>query len=93
MATDLTTLVSTIQQSNALITQIIGLLQKGVLVTTNLPTYTVAGLPATAAVGAMAYATNGRKSGEGAGVGTGVPVWFNASNQWFAMWSSALVTS
>lgn len=31
-------------------------------------------------VGAIAYATNGRKAAEGAGVGTGVPVWWNGTN-------------
>lgn len=41
--------------------------------------YTIATLPAaggsTAPGGSAAYATNGRKSGEGAGAGTGIPVW------------------
>lgn len=41
--------------------------------------YTVVGLP-TGAEGDLAYATNGRKVGEGVGTGTGVPVYFsNAS--------------
>lgn len=31
-------------------------------------------------VGAVAYATDGRKAGEGAGAGTGVPVWWSGSN-------------
>lgn len=45
-----------------------------------LKAYTVATLP-TANIGlyTMAFATNGRKSGEGAGVGTGVPVWFDGT--------------
>lgn len=41
-------------------------------------TYTVAALPLTPAEGAIAYASNGRKSGEGAGAGTGVPVYYSA---------------
>lgn len=43
--------------------------------------YTVATLPTTG-VSAMSssYASNGRKSGEGSGAGTGVPVWFDGSN-------------
>ena len=38
--------------------------------------YTVAGLPA-GTEGMVAYATDGRKVGEGAGAGTGVPVYFS----------------
>ena len=38
--------------------------------------YTVALLPA-GSEGMRAYATNGRKVGEGAGLGTGVPVYFS----------------
>jgi hypothetical protein len=41
-----------------------------------LPVYTVANLP-TGAAGMVAYASNGRKTGEGAGAGTGVPVYFS----------------
>jgi len=40
--------------------------------------YTVAALPLAPPEGATAYATNGRKSGEGAGAGTGVPVYYSA---------------
>ena len=46
----------------------------------HLGAFTVAGLPAGAA-GYQAYATNGRKSGEGAGAGTGVPV-FHDGTAW-----------
>jgi hypothetical protein len=42
-----------------------------------LGSFTVATLP-TASEGAVAYCTNGRKTGEGAGVGTGVPVYYSA---------------
>lgn len=37
--------------------------------------YTVAGLPLSGEVGRIAFATNGRKTGEGAGAGTGVLVY------------------
>jgi hypothetical protein len=42
--------------------------------------YTVAALP-TGTTGDLAYATNGRKVGEGVGAGTGVPVYFSNA-QW-----------
>lgn len=58
-----------------------------------LPSYTVAGLPAGAAIGQQAYATNGRKPGEGGGAGSGTPVWFDVSSVWFAVWSGLAVTS
>lgn len=48
--------------------------------TVTLPSYAVAGLPV-GATGQTAYASNGRKVGEGAGLGTGVPVYFSSS-QW-----------
>lgn len=46
--------------------------------TATLATYTVAALPALAA-GSIAYASNGRKNGEGAAAGTGVLVFRDAS--------------
>lgn len=46
--------------------------------------YVVASLPAaggtTAPAGSAAYASNGRKSGEGAAAGTGIPVWCDGTN-------------
>lgn len=42
------------------------------------PTYTVAALPS-AAAGTIAYASNGRKTGEGGGAGTGTLVYRDAS--------------
>jgi hypothetical protein len=54
--------------------------------------YTFAALPATAGTGTMAYCTNGRKPGEGAGAGTGVPVWYNVSGVWFSVCSGLAVT-
>lgn len=48
------------------------------------PNYTFATLPATASTGSMAFVTNGRKPGEGAGAGTGMPVFFNTPTlSWF----------
>jgi hypothetical protein len=46
-----------------------------------LPQYLVANLPSTTTEGQLAYATDGRKVGEGAGAGTGVPVYWSAA-QW-----------
>jgi len=40
----------------------------------------VAGLPASGATGRVGYASDGRKVGEPAGGGTGVPVWFDGTN-------------
>lgn len=31
--------------------------------------------------GAMGFATNGRKDGEGAGSGTGIPVWYDETSE------------
>ena len=89
---DTTQIVNTLQEGNRALYAIQAALQGGVGVTQGLPTFTVATLPATAAIGQLAYASNGRKVGQGAGTGTGVPVIFDVSNQWFALWSSAVVT-
>ncbi|MGA9865696.1 MAG: hypothetical protein WBQ75_04570 [Acetobacteraceae bacterium] len=48
-----------------------------------MPQYTVASLPP-ASAGAVAYATNGRKSGEAPGAGSGLLVWGTATNQWIS---------
>jgi hypothetical protein len=60
--------------------------------TIGLPTYTVATLPSTVA-GALAYATNGRKTGEAAGGGSGVLVVGGSSSQWISVMSGATVLS
>lgn len=64
-----------------------------------IPAYTVATLP-TLGLGngttfiTLAFASNGRKSGEGAGLGTGVPVYWNAvSSQWLKFSDDTVVTS
>ncbi|MHB8529193.1 MAG: hypothetical protein ACYC8V_06740 [Caulobacteraceae bacterium] len=55
---------------------------------------TVALLPTTGnAIGDWAYALDGRKPGEAASAGTGVPVWWSAQSAWYAVTSGAVVTS
>jgi hypothetical protein len=80
----LTGIVNELQKSTLILNQILRALQAGVAIQSSLPSYTVASLPATAATGAMAFATTARKPGEGAGLGTGMPVFFNpATSTWF----------
>jgi hypothetical protein len=52
----------------------------------------VANLPTSAAEGDWAYAIDGRKAGEAAGSGTGVPVW-RSNSGWYAIDSGAAVTN
>jgi hypothetical protein len=61
--------------------------------TNTLPSYTVAGLPVGASAGRMAYASNGRNPGEGAGAGSGVLVIASSTGVWRSAWSGVLVTS
>lgn len=53
--------------------------------------YTVATLPA-AAIGKKAYASNGRRAGEGAGAGTGIPVWSDATT-WRTYYDNSVVAA
>lgn len=46
-----------------------------------LNSYSVASLPSSPSSAAIAFATNGRKVGEGSGSGTGVPVYYSLG-QW-----------
>lgn len=62
------------------------IVQPGALVS-----YTSVTLPASATSGSVAYASNGRKSGEAAGSGTGVPVYFS-SGHWRTFSNDATVT-
>jgi hypothetical protein len=55
-----------------------------------LPSYTVAGLPATASAGAKAFASNGRKPTEAAGAGSGVEV-FNDGVRWISVCAGSQV--
>lgn len=53
---------------------------------------TVAELPATGQAGQLFWVTNGRKSGEGVGAGTGVPAYWNsATSQWLRFEDNAVV--
>jgi len=74
-------------------------LQDSVLVANyavGLPEYLVADLPTPPSqpsdVRATAFATDGRKGGEGAGLGTGVPVYWNsATGEWFKFYDNLIV--
>jgi len=63
-----------------------------------IPAATFANLPSTGLANGTTYVTvwfcsNGRKSGEGAGVGTGVPVyWNNGTSQWLKFSTDTVVT-
>lgn len=67
----------------------------------SIPAYTVAALPTLANGGlgltayvTLAFAINGRKSGEGAGTGTGQLVYYNAAtNQWLRVRDDSLITA
>jgi len=58
--------------------------------TIGLPTYSVAALPPST-IGALAYVTNGRKTGEAAGVGTGVLAVGEGGSQWISVMSGTAV--
>lgn len=92
--TDLTSLILTLQDQNRILNATLSQFMSGVPLNPVPSIYTVAGLPATAANGQWAYASNGRKPGEGAGLGTGVPVFFNAPTvTWFSYCSGAVVAA
>jgi hypothetical protein len=63
---------------------------QGALNSGALELYTVANLP-TGYEGRTAFASNGRKTGEGAAAGTGVPVYFS-NTQWRRLYDDAQVT-
>lgn len=52
----------------------------------------VAGLPVSANRGDFAFALDGRKAGEGAGLGTGTPVWWGGAS-WIAVDTGATVAA
>lgn len=54
--------------------------------------YTVGTLPTPGSTRNIAYASNGRKSGEGSGSGTGIPVWSDGSN-WKTYYDNATVAA
>lgn len=91
---NLTSLVNVSQSTNIILTQILLALRNGVAIQQVLTSYTVASLPAAASNGAVAFASNGRKGAEGAGAGTGLPVYWNgATSQWFTFSGNVLVTA
>jgi len=57
-----------------------------------LPSYPVANLPAAAAAGAKAFATNGRKPSDVAGAGTGVEVFYDGT-KWISVCSGSQVAA
>jgi hypothetical protein len=68
----------------------------------SIPSYTVANLPTLANGGlglgstyvTLAFASNGRKSAEGAGLGTGQLCYYNAAtNQWLRVRDDSLITA
>lgn len=72
------------------------------LVCDSIPAYTVATLPTLANGGlgngtsyvTLAFASNGRKSGEGVGAGTGQLVYYNApTNQWLRVRDDSVITA
>ena len=94
MATDMTGVINALQRQGIILTAILKSLNGGLLVDPIPASYTVATLPVTAAAGQWAWASNGRKGGEGGGSGTGVPVFFNPGTAtWFSYLSGVLVTA
>lgn len=92
--TDTTQVVQSLNQGNFILTAILQALKGGVVVDPQPSVFTVAALPVTGANGQWAFASNGRKPGEGGGAGTGVPVFFNAATgTWFSYCSGAVITS
>ncbi len=90
---NLSALVDVGQQTNIILTQILAALRGGIALLDIVNSYTVAGLPLAGAAGQLAWAADGRKPGEGAGLGTGVFVFWNPdTSQWFSFASTALVT-
>lgn len=69
-------------------------LQTSFLYPPKLPSYTVAGLPSTTTygVGSKAFASNGRRAGEGAGTGSGCPVWSDGTN-WRTFYDNSIVAA
>lgn len=92
--TDLTQLIQVLQLQNQILTKMLSQFQAGIAILPIPAVYTVAGLPATAASGQFAFASNGRKPAEGIGAGTGVPVFFNtATGTWFSYCSGTVVAA
>lgn len=87
-------LIPTLQDGNNVLTRILNVLTGGVAIQNKMPPLTVATLPVAGAAGQFYFASNGRKAGEGAGVGTGLPVYWNAAtSQWYTFSGNIQVTS
>lgn len=95
MATDLTSLNAILQNQNQILQRLMGVLQAGVLIDPAPQVFTVATLPTTGvSPGQTAWASNGRKSGEGVGAGTGLLVYYNPGTaSWFTIWGNTAVTA
>lgn len=93
--TDTTTIVQAINGQTQVLSSFLKVLLAGIAVEPVPSTFTVATLPTTGvANGQYAFASNGRKPGEGAAAGTGVPVFWNgATSTWFSYCSGAVVTA
>jgi hypothetical protein len=89
---DLTRLVLALQESVKASYLIQQTLAKGIQTNTTAPAYTVANLPVSAPIGQLAFASNGRNTGQGAGTGTGCLVVGNGTS-WTAVWSGVTVTA
>jgi hypothetical protein len=89
---DMSRLVQALQESNKALYLLQQTLSTLAPVTRN---YTGSTLPAVTSAnqGQMAYVTNGRNSGEGAGSGTGCLVTVNSAGIWAAVWSGIAVTT
>jgi hypothetical protein len=91
--TDTTGIINALQAGNISFNALLTLFKSGITVNTAVPTYTVAGLPATAPLGVLAFATNGRaNASQGAGAGTGCLI-VGSGTAWNAVWSGVTVTS
>ena len=65
---------------------------QGSMVAFNLPIFAFADLPTAAADGAVCFVSNGRKVGEGAGAGTGVPAYWDVdTTSWLVFSTDAAV--
>ena len=56
--------------------------------------FAVAALPSGQHNGSLAFAIDGRRSGEGAGNGTGLPCWYDEANtRWSTMYDNSAVAA
>ena|SRR5579859_551609 len=87
-------LITEFQTSNRLMMNLISVLTGGVAIQNKAPVLTVATLPVARAAGQFIWASNARKAGEGAGVGTGLMVYWNPStSSLFTFSGNVVVTS